>query len=577
MSRTLAISIGQFSDKGRKENNQDFHGALVPEGAVLALKGVAAAIADGVTPSPVSHVAAETAVKTFLTDYYATSDAWSVKTSGQRVIAATNSWLHAETARSRNAYDVDRGYMCTFSALVLKARTAHIFHVGDSRVSRLAGDSLEALTTDHRVVVSSAESYLGRAMGRAPNVEIDYHALPISEGDVFVLTTDGVHDYVAPHVMIGSITDAGDDLDRAARVIAEAALAAGSPDNLTVEIVRVDAAPQEDAADVIAQGADLPLPPPLDPPTEFEGYRILREIHASTRSVVYRAEDIETGQIVALKIPSDDVRENPALMSQFMMEEWVARRITSPFVLAAPETDRPRRSLYVVTDYVEGQNLRRWMNANPKPDLDAVRDIVEQIAMGLRALHRKEMLHRDLRPENVMLDPNGAVTIIDLGSARIAGVAETAPRPSDAEGLFGHLQYIAPECLAGAPATWRSDLFSLGVITYEMLTGKYPYGVDAARVRTREQQAALRYVSAAGGKGGAPDWIDGALRTATHPDPSKRYDALSEFVSDLRTPNPRFAHSDDTPLAVRDPVRFWQGVSLALAIAVVALLVRLAR
>src|SRR5262245_25019012 len=131
MASDLRISIGQHSDRGRKESNQDFHGAMIPQQPSLGSKGVAVALADGISSSSVSRVASESAVKGFLTDYYCTSDAWSVKTSAQRVIAATNSWLHAQTRRSRYAYDKDRGYVCTLSAMVVKAKAAHIFHVGD--------------------------------------------------------------------------------------------------------------------------------------------------------------------------------------------------------------------------------------------------------------------------------------------------------------------------------------------------------------------------------------------------------------------------------------------------------------
>ncbi len=101
MPRELKISIGQHSDKGRKEINQDFHGALIPKEPLLSLKGIAIVLADGISSSEVSQIASESAVKGFLTDYYCTSEAWSVKTSAQRVIAATNSWLHAQTRRSR--------------------------------------------------------------------------------------------------------------------------------------------------------------------------------------------------------------------------------------------------------------------------------------------------------------------------------------------------------------------------------------------------------------------------------------------------------------------------------------------
>src|SRR5215203_5043767 len=197
-ARGLAVSVGQCSEKGRQETNQDFHGALIPDGPALAYKGIVVALADGISTSLVSHIAAETAIKSLLMDYYCTSDAWSVKTAAQRVISATNSWLHAETKRSQNAYDLDKGYICTLSALVLKARRAHLFHVGDSRIFRVTGETLEQLTVDHRVILSAQESYLGRALGMAPQVEIDYQALDLSVGDVFVLATDGVYEHANP-------------------------------------------------------------------------------------------------------------------------------------------------------------------------------------------------------------------------------------------------------------------------------------------------------------------------------------------------------------------------------------------
>ena len=139
MARALKVSVGQASDKGRKEINQDFHGAMLPEGRQLQSKGVAIVIADGVSSSEVSQIAAESAVKGFLLDYYCTSDSWTVKTSARRVIAALNSWLYAQTRANGFRYDRDRGYVCTFSALIVKSASAHIFHIGDSRVYRARG------------------------------------------------------------------------------------------------------------------------------------------------------------------------------------------------------------------------------------------------------------------------------------------------------------------------------------------------------------------------------------------------------------------------------------------------------
>ena len=170
MSRELKLSIGQHSDKGRKPTNQDFYGALIPEEPILGLKGIAIVLADGISSSSVARVASESAVKGFLTDYYCTSESWSVKTSAQRVIAATNSWLHAQTRRSQNPYDKDKGYVCTLSVMIVRSTTAHIFHIGDARIFRLDGHSLEQLTNDHRVVISSEQAYLGRALGMNPQI-----------------------------------------------------------------------------------------------------------------------------------------------------------------------------------------------------------------------------------------------------------------------------------------------------------------------------------------------------------------------------------------------------------------------
>ena len=576
MPAILTLSLGQHSTRGRKETNQDFHGALVPERAALLLKGAVVAIADGIGSSPVSHVASETAVRSFLADYYDTPESWSVRTAASRVIAATNSWLHAETRRNRHLHDPDgsrdRGYVTTFTALVLKSRTAHIFHVGDARVSRVVRRSLEALTEDHRVVVSAEESYLARALGAAAHVEIDHRTVAIEAGDVFVLTTDGVHEHVRPEAIVAEIDRHGGDLDRAAQAIARHAYENGSGDNLTVQIVRIDALPDGEAAELSGRVDDLPPAPVLDPPTIFDGYRVLRTLHASHRSHVYLATDPESGRPVALKVPSTDLQADPAGLRRLMMEEWVARRIDSPHVLSAPPQTRRRSHLYTVMDYVEGRTLAQWMRDNPRPELEAVRGIVEQIAAGARAFHRREMVHRDLRPHNILIDAAGTVRIIDFGSTRIGGLAEDDPVID--ESVQGTIQYTAPECLAGRPATPGSDIFSVGVIAYQMLTGRLPYGTEAARAFSAARADRLHYRSVAAARAGLPAYVDAALRKAVHPRPAQRYDALSAFVHDLRYPNPSLPGVRRAALLERDPVLFWKLVSLVLAVVVVYLLAR---
>jgi serine/threonine protein phosphatase PrpC/predicted Ser/Thr protein kinase len=570
MPRALKISVGQFSDKGRKDTNQDFHGVLIPDEPLLGLKGVAVVLADGISSSSVSRVAAESAVKSFLTDYYCTSESWSVKSSAQRVLEATNSWLHAQTRRSQNPYDKDKGYVCTLSAMVIRSTTAHLFHVGDSRIYRVAGTSLEQLTNDHRVVISSQQSYLGRALGVNPQLEIDYQNLPLERGDTFLLVTDGIYEHVAPRQLAKTILDGAGDLDVAAKSIVEQAYENGSPDNLTAQIIRIDALPDGDASEVFGQPTELPLPPLLDARMLFDGYRIVRELHASHRSHIYLAVDEETGTTVTIKIPSIDLRDDGAYLKRFMMEEWVAKRIESPHVLKPFLPQRRRNFLYVTMEYIDGQTLTQWMIDNPSPALETVRDITEQIAKGLRAFHRKEMLHQDIRPDNIMIDRTGTVKIIDFGSTRIAGVADAAP--SGGEDILGTQQYTAPEYFLGEAGTARSDLFSLGVVTYQMLTGRLPYGAQIARARTRSDFNRLVYRPAGHGGRDVPNWVDGALERAVHANPLKRYESFSEFLFDLRNPNAKYLTTSSTPLIERNPVLFWKSTTLLLALVVVLLL-----
>lgn len=569
MPGRLAISIGQYSDKGRKDTNQDFHGALIPQEPLLGLKGIAVAIADGISSSDVSHIASESAVKSFLMDYYCTSDSWSAKTSAQRVIAATNSWLHAQTRQNRYLHDRDQGYVCTLSAMVIKSTTAHLFHVGDARIYRVAGATLEQLTEDHRVVLSSEQTYLGRALGVNPQVEIDYRAVNLHQGDTFILATDGVYEHVAPRFVADTIAAAA-DLDAAARTIGEEAFRQGSADNLTVQVLRIDSLPEGEAGERTRQAADLPCPPLLEARMTLDGYWIVREIHASSRSHIYLAIDTADDTVVALKAPSIDLRDNPAYLQRFMLEEWVARRINSAHVLKPRQPSRQRNYLYVVTEYVEGQTLAQWMVDNPRPDLETVRGIVEQIASGLQAFHRAEMLHQDLRPQNIMIDKTGTAKIIDFGSTRIAGIAEDVDTGPE---ILGTAQYTAPEYFLGEHGLPRSDIFSLGVIAYQMLTGRLPYGADVAKTRSRAQQKKLRYRSVLDDSREIPAWVDGALRRAVAPDPARRYGELSEFMFDLRHPNGKYdADAASAPFLERHPLLFWQCLCAALAIAVLVLL-----
>ncbi|MNF55948.1 Serine/threonine-protein kinase PrkC [compost metagenome] len=569
----LKVAIGQHSDKGRKDINQDFHGACIPKEPQLSGKGIAIALADGISSSAVSQIASEAAVSGFLADYFCTSEAWSVKKSAQRVLTATNSWLHAQTRQSQYRYDKDRGYVCTLSAMVIKSTTAHIFHVGDTRIYRLRGSGLEQLTEDHRLWVAQDKSYLSRAFGIDSHLEIDYQALQLEPGDVFLLTTDGIYEFASATFMANAIHEHADDLDVAAKAIVGEAYQQGSDDNLTVQILRVDELPEQQANERYQQLSELPFPPILDARMAFDGYTIVRELHASSRSHVYLALDGETNTSVIIKTPSTELQQNPLQLERFLTEEWIARRIDNAHVVKPCAQTRKRNFLYIVTEFIDGQTLTQWMIDNPRPDLQTVRGIVEQIAKGLRAFHRLEMLHQDLRPENIMIDATGTVKIVDFGSTRVAGLLETSA-PIAHSDLLGTAQYSAPEYFLGESGSLRSDLFSLAVITYQMLTGRLPYGLQVAQAWTSAAQNKLKYSPIRGSDREIPAWIDEVLRKALHPNPARRYQELSEFVFELRQPNQEFLNKARPPLVERNPLLFWKSLCLILAVVIVLLLSR---
>jgi serine/threonine protein phosphatase PrpC len=569
MSKGPAISIGQHSDAGRKPRNDDSYGVVIPDAALLEIKGIAIAIADGMSSSEAAKIASETCVKTFLQDYYATHPSWTVKTSVGRVLSSVNRWLHGQ---SQANYMSDRGMVSTFSGLVLKSATAYLFHAGDSRIYLMRDGSIEQLTRDHRVRVSREREYLSRAVGIDTELEIDYRKAPLEAGDVLIFTTDGVHDFLRDSQILEMLRAAPDDLDDAARRIVQAAFANGSPDNLTCQIVRVDDPGKLDETAHLDKLSILPFPPELARGMSFEGYRILRELHLSKRTQIYLAEDETSGEKVVLKTPSINYADDLDYIEMFTKEEWVGLLVDDPHVLAIRRPARVRRSLYYVMEYCEGQTLRQWMHDNARPHLETVRVIVEQIAQGLRAFHRKEIIHRDIKPENVLIDQNGTVKIIDFGSVHVAGLEESAA-PAGKPGLVGTLDYTAPEYHMGEAPTDRSDIYSLGVIAYELVTGKLPYGRGFA---SRRDVGRLNYISASTFNDSIPPWFDAALAKAVHWRPSDRTEALSALVMDMRRPN--LNNSDrPRPILERNPVGFWRAIAVVLAIINVLLIYRLSR
>ncbi|MDH5185359.1 MAG: protein phosphatase 2C domain-containing protein, partial [Gammaproteobacteria bacterium] len=191
MTTKPKIHIGSCSTAGLKEDNEDALDCVIPDETVMHSKGVVGVIADGVSSSAAAREASQACVQGFVTDYYSTPDSWTVKTAGRRVLGAINRWLYGQSIKN---HEGQSAMLTTLSACVIKSTTAHIFHIGDSRIYLYRDGDLECLTRDHTMWMSDQRAFLSRAMGADHHVEIDYRSYPLEAGDILLFSTDGIHD-----------------------------------------------------------------------------------------------------------------------------------------------------------------------------------------------------------------------------------------------------------------------------------------------------------------------------------------------------------------------------------------------
>ncbi|WP_038246792.1 bifunctional protein-serine/threonine kinase/phosphatase [Ghiorsea bivora] len=552
MADVLQVKAGQHTSAGIKPHNEDSCGIHISKGAALTHKGIVAVTADGVGSSEAGREASEHCVKAFIDDYLSTPMSWSVQTSGERIIKSLNSWLYNQ---GQIRYASELSLATTLAILILKSTTAHIFHVGDSRVYRIRNGKIKCLTKDHRLVIDKNKTYLARAMGGEHDVHFDYARHLVEVDDTFVLTTDGIHEFIDDTTIMNFAVEG--DAEAAAQHIVNAALESGSDDNLTAQVLRVTQLPNQDENEYYKKLTALPFPPPLEPGQELDGYKVIKELHTSNTIQVYLAEDIESGENVVLKTPSVNFEDDPAYIDRFLHEVWVGRRIDSPHVFKVLQLKRERSCIYYVTEFLQGQSLAQWILDHPKPDLEKVRDMIGQMIKGLRAFHRKEMVHQDIKPENIMVDQHGTIKIIDFGSTRVSGLEEIHT-PIKQMHVGGTANYIAPELFDGYEATPKSDMYSLAVTIYEMLSGgHFPYG----KLEEAKPHKHYDYISVRNYNQDVPIWMDRAIQKAVSKNPERRYDSFSEFQHDLSNPNPEFMKAG-VPLIERNPIGFWKGLAI---------------
>jgi serine/threonine protein phosphatase PrpC len=561
----VRASVGFASRTGPRRANEDFAGALFGHELPQPRQEVITAIADGIGGSKGGRIAAETAVRGFLDGFCDLPETMEVQHAGARIVGALNGWINAMGKQDPAV----SGLGCTFTALVLRGRVAHLLHVGDTRAYRLSRDRLTCLTVDHvRQDGTGRAHILVRALGVETEVRLDYATQPMALHDRFLLCSDGVHGSLSDAVIAEIMGQRRAPEDTAGALVA-AALQSGGTDNCTALVLDVVGLPSAGSADIRSTAMQLPIIPLPVVGETVDGFALKALISEGRYSRLFGAEDEIEGGTVALKFPKPQLADVVSRRAAFIREAWVGARVHSPWLGRVIELPPGRQAcLYTVMPLYQGELLEVRLARSPALGLEEGRNIAVCVARAAATLHRAGIIHRDIKPDNVILEGGGSLKLIDLGAVRVPGFEDFPP-----EEIPGTRAYMAPEMAPGEPGNEATDIYALGVTMFRAFTGQYPYGnLDATSPPRRNRPrdfSALRP--------DLPAWLPAALGRAIAVDPAGRYRDMNEFALEMEA-GP--AHAPALParpmtLYERAPVRVWQGIAALLALALLAsLLVR---
>ncbi len=553
--QALSLSYGQAFVAPERRRHRSSMSVLAPEGEILQNKGVSALISDSIWRNAIAKQAGDLSVRGFLSDYYSTPAHWDVKTSATRVLRALNSWSH-----SQSSYIEGGSYVSSMSLMILRGCDAHLFHMGDTLVFRLRGAEFEQLTRDH-VTDLGGYRYPSRALGLDGNLDIDYTQLPLKQGDLFLFTTRAVRGTLMPSDFVQLIRADVSNLDAACERLAEAAQARAGErgygaEQFCFQLVRIDRLPEAEPDSAEAHDSNLPVPAELTVGERLDGLEVLEVLSRNAHSRVYRVRDERSRAVMVLRAPSPELSSRNAYLEHFLLQQWVAERVNSPFIAKLIELPRPRRHLYYLMADVRGESLSDWVQHHPQASMGQRLDIARQLAKAVQALHRRDVLHQQVHPDTILIDPHGQVVLRDFSACfRRDGESEEARELAREVGLSVH---SAPEYALGDEVGRRSDQYALASTLYWLLTGDVPYDQPPDALRSHTGLEQMRYRSARTRNPAVPAELDDALCRALDPQRALRFRRLSEFLLALRDPRKR---SEGERAASKAPTSLWQGIA----------------
>jgi len=549
---SLQLSFAEASATGPREENQDALRLVTPAPPLAASKGYLFAIADGVSQCADGGLAARSTLQALALDYYATPETWGVAQALDRLLLAQNRWLQANGG--------GQPLLTTVSALVLRGRRFTLAHVGDCRVYRWHADQLQRVSEDHVWDQPGMQHVLKRALGLDQHLVLDFLDGELRLDESFVLVSDGIW-AVLGDTAIAAILRDQPNLDSAAQTLVSAAHLAGSQDNASALLVRVDALGETNIGDALIHLQQWPLPPALKPGQDFEGWQVEGILAQSQQSLLYRVRDNQQHPWLLKTLPGrlqDDPQAGQALLS----EEWFLKRVAGRHFPEVHAVGQRQHLYYVMREYSGSTLAQLHEQVGPLP-LAQWQDLAERLLRAVGLLHRRQILHRDIKPENLLLGDDGELRLLDFGLAYCPGLSEDQPCA-----LPGTPSFIAPEAFRGEVPTSQQDLYAVGVTLYYLLTGHFPYGEIEAFQRPRFGVP----VSASRYRPDLPEWLTQSLQRAVAADPQKRFETAEEWLLLMEQGERHSLNVRPRPLLEREPLKVWRTLALLSLMANLALL-----
>jgi serine/threonine protein kinase/tetratricopeptide (TPR) repeat protein len=277
-------------------------------------------------------------------------------------------------------------------------------------------------------------------------------------------------------------------------------------------------------------------------PEKVSHYRILEKLGAGGMGVVYLAEDMKLGRKVAIKILSEEFTTNKDRLHRFEQEASAASNLNHPNILTIHEVGTDDGRHYIATEFIDGVTLRRKIAAT-KLETPEILDIAVQVASALEEAHAAGIVHRDIKPDNIMVRRNGYVKVLDFGLAKLTETVDRSPADAeaatrvlvqtDAGVVMGTSHYMSPEQARGKPVDARSDIWSLGVVIYEMVAGRTPFEGETSTdvivaITQKEPPPLARFAP------NVPSELEWIVMKALRKDRDERYQTIKELITDLR-------------------------------------------